>query len=76
MEELSVDERCHIECGRVVKLLEENEGKIPVGYLAKRYKADLEHWKGAFVQFDSFIKYGCSGKLSIVGDDVVKPAKA
>ena len=48
-----MDERCQIESDRIVKLIEENEGKIPVKDLAERYKekhkADLDHWKGAFV---------------------------
>lgn len=70
-----MDERCEIECGRIVKLLKENDGKLPAENLAakykEKYKIDLEQWKGAFVQFSTFIKYGCSGKLNIVNDDIV-----
>lgn len=70
-----MDERCTIECGRIVDLLKENDGKLPAENLAakykEKYKIDLEQWKGAFVQFSAFIKYGCSGKLNIVNDDIV-----
>ena len=72
MEALSVDERCEIERRRIVKLLKENDGKLPLENLTEKYKEkykiDLEQWKGAFVQFSTFIKYGCSGKIDIVND--------
>ena len=65
MEGLSVEERCEIVCGRIVKLVKENGGKPVMENVAEKYKEkykiDLEHWKGAFVQFSAFIKYGCSG---------------
>ena len=79
MEALSVDERCEIECGRIVKLLKENDGKLSLENLTEKYKEkykiDLEQWKGAFVQFSTFIKYGCSGKIDIVNDDIVLTSK-
>ena len=27
--------------------------------------------RGAFVQFSTFMKYGCSGKLNILGDEII-----
>ena len=74
-----MDERCKIECRRIVKLLKENDGKLPLASLTEKhkekYKIDLEQWKGAFVQFSTFIKYGCSGKIDIVNDDIVLISK-
>ena len=74
-----MDERCEIQCGLIVKLLKENDGKLPSENLTEKYKEkykiDLEQWKGAFVQFSTFIKCGCSGKIDIVNDDIVLTSK-